>query len=464
MKVRIKQELELLFICLLLAIFIIITVSPVSAAATPSVLFDETRLAKTTEGGYETQISETAWYGGSYFAEALRRSGFSVATLSTKPIIYEKLQRYDVLIILSSGDYYSDSEIDAIERFVKNGGGLFLAVELSGDDYFGTNAIAKKFGVSFAKGGWISDATYHYGTGEKYRDTPKISDIKSHKITKGVSSFYLARGTYIKYIGTTNVLAYSDNDAWFDKFRDDWGNNEKESDEISGPFPVLSEMGYGNGGIVFIGDSGLFINDWIDKLDNEKLGINIVKWLANLKTGSKSDFAPKSDLTITDLYTTLSSFPFEKKFTINFKIANIGQKANVNKFYTRLYINEKYEYEWYINPGYLTMGEAGTASYNTSLSGGTYSIKVVADVNNNELESNENNNFKVITIEVSSIPTFVAILIMILAVVGLGTFLYARNKGKKRDIGFETKLKCSNCGSPIYYTGNRCPECGYIIE
>ena len=246
------------------------------------VVFDETRLLERSKGGYFNQISETEWYGGSYFADVLRRNGFSVSKISTKPITYEKLRGYDVLIILSSDGYYTDDEIDAIEKFVKNGGGLLLArTPWRWGDYYASNGIAKRFGVSFAKGGHVCDATDHYGTGKKHREEPKISDIKSHEITKGVSSFYLPTGTYIRYIGSSNVLAYSDSDSWFDEFGDDdWGNNIKERDEVSGPFPVLSEMSYGSGRIVFIGSNYAFINDWIEKLDNERLGLNIVKWLA----------------------------------------------------------------------------------------------------------------------------------------------------------------------------------------
>ena len=54
---------------------------------------------------------------------------------------------------------------------------------------------------------------------------------------------------------------------------------QKDADEITGLFPVLSVMDYGEGRIVFIGDKGLFMNCWLDKLDNEELGLNIVKWL-----------------------------------------------------------------------------------------------------------------------------------------------------------------------------------------
>jgi len=218
-----------------------------SAQSNYTVVFDETRLQKSSDGyGYEGQISEAAWYGGSHFAENLTENGFGVSKISDRPITYDKLKGYNVLIMLSNSDYYSSSEIDAIKEFVKNGGGLLFATN-SGEYYI--NTIVKRFGISFAGNGIIADANDHLGTGKEFQNIPRISNITSHNITKGVSSFYLTVPTYIKDTGSSNVLAYSNSDAWFDKYLGDSQNNEKGRDEQSGPFPVLAEMSYGNGRI-----------------------------------------------------------------------------------------------------------------------------------------------------------------------------------------------------------------------
>lgn len=254
------------------------------------VVFDETRLCKNAEGWYENRISETKWYGCSDFAEALRNGGFNVSKISTKPITYEKLEGYDVLIIFSSVEDYSITEIDAIEKFVRNGGGLFLVCDSRiGDDKivsFPTNSIAKRFGVTFAKNGDICDPTNHYsynntiGSVISFKSCVKISDIEPHAITKYVSNFYFIRGTYIIDSGSSNILAYTDNDVWFDKFELlSWGDEIKDFDETTNRFPVLSKMSYEEGKIVFIGDDFMFANFWSEKLNNMQLGLNIVRWL-----------------------------------------------------------------------------------------------------------------------------------------------------------------------------------------
>ena len=209
-------------------------------------------------------------------------NGFSVSSISTKPITYKKLKEYDVLIIFSSGDY-SEDEIDAIEKFVEEGGGLFLVRDVwRGKEEYATNKIAKRFRVSFAKDGQICDPTNYYRVSNK--DIIEIFDIKPHAITEGIYSFYLVSGTYVIHTGSSNILAYADSDAWFDDLWDEqedgtMGNEEKDADEITGPFPVLSVMDYGEGRIVFMGDKGLFMNTWLDDLKNADLGLNIVKWL-----------------------------------------------------------------------------------------------------------------------------------------------------------------------------------------
>lgn len=288
---------EIPAVAILLSFFIVLSLLPGVSAQSSNckVLFDETRLQERPEWGYyNNQISETAWYGGSYFADALKDEGYSVSTISYKPITYDKLKSYDIFVMLSNDGDYSDSEVDAIEKFVETGGGLVLVREAwrgkSASTDYATNKVAQRFGVSFAKNGQICDATDHYKLEKKYRDCPVISDIRSHAVTDGISSFYLIGGTYIKDAGASKVLAYSNRDAWFDNLWDeyegDWGNHEEDNDEISGRFPVLSVMDYGLGKIVFFGDGDLFSNDWLDNLDDKQLGLNIVDWLAVPTTGA----------------------------------------------------------------------------------------------------------------------------------------------------------------------------------
>ena len=267
---------------------------------TYQVLFDETRLQEKGDGTYYNQISGAAACGGSNFSKLLEDNDFHVSSISTKPIEYKELEKYDVLILFSSGDYsnvedYSEDEIDAIEKFVKEGGGLFLTRESwRGAGEHGTGEIAKRFGVSFAKDGQICDPRDYYklelkNVVEIFVDDNSDASLNTtqHAITKDLYSFYLVKGTYIRDTGYSNVLAYADSDAWFDNLWDEQEDGtrvkkKQDADEKTGPFPVLSVMDYGEGRVVFMGDKGLFMNCWLDKLQNKDLGWNIVKWLVKL--------------------------------------------------------------------------------------------------------------------------------------------------------------------------------------
>ena len=94
-----------------------------SVFARKTVLFDETRLMKRSEGGYYYSIKETEWYGISEFADILREQGYEVYAIEESPITPEKLAKADILFILepSLDPPYLPSEILAIREFVKNG-------------------------------------------------------------------------------------------------------------------------------------------------------------------------------------------------------------------------------------------------------------------------------------------------------------------------------------------------------
>lgn len=232
----------------------------------PKVLFDETRLFP-RGWGYECSISNHKMYGCSDFREILEDNKFLVSKITVKPISYETLSKYNVLVIFRTQGNYSTPEIQAIEKFVREGGGLFLAPG-RWDAQF-KNDLAVKFGVKFATDGEIRHQRNHY---QNQKSTPEISDIDTEDgILKNMEKFYMVNGTYIKEIGSSKVLAYSDEDAWFET---------GERPDTSGHFPVLSKMEHGKGRIIFIDSYFQWSNDWGRYVDNEQLGLNIIKWLA----------------------------------------------------------------------------------------------------------------------------------------------------------------------------------------
>ena len=58
-------------------------------------------------------------------------------------------------------------------------------------------------------------------------------------------------------------------------------NFKRHPNERSGQLPVLSEMQYGKGKVVFMGAAYSFSNAIIYRFNTWKLGLNAVNWLSN---------------------------------------------------------------------------------------------------------------------------------------------------------------------------------------
>ncbi|MFY9638521.1 MAG: DUF4350 domain-containing protein [Methanobacterium sp.] len=275
-----KKSLKMAFV-LLFVFIIIFSVNSVSAQENKKILFDETH-----PDGKINAIHSIGTYGSSGFANILQNNGYSVSTYTDTPITPDKLKGYDVLIIMGQLRNYTDDEVQTINNFVNNGGGLLLIGvpwgQAQGDSNFAYNKIAESFGVSFAYNQEIvSDQNYFI-----FPWNVEITDFRSSPITSNVQKYYHFSGTYIKDPGSSTVVAYTDSHAWGDighinaeGLTD--SNYKKDPDETSGPFPLISQMDYGKGKVVFMGSSMSLINSIFYQSDVWKMGLNSVNWLAN---------------------------------------------------------------------------------------------------------------------------------------------------------------------------------------
>lgn len=94
------------------------------------------------------------------------------------------LDNYDILILKCPTNDYSNEEINAIIKFVEQGGGLFLIGDHT--NVFGMNTylntVANNFGISFK-----TDATYELGTGTL--STYKPGETLPHPIVNNLKQF-----------------------------------------------------------------------------------------------------------------------------------------------------------------------------------------------------------------------------------------------------------------------------------
>ncbi|MCD6372712.1 MAG: ThuA domain-containing protein [Thermococcus sp.] len=97
--------------------------------------------------------SHGQYYVGQGIDELIRRIRENLeweVTVSTEPLTYDLLKEYRVVILLNPEEDLSDSEVEALQKYVESGGGLLVA----GDWYAyanleSLNAVVGKYGIQF---------------------------------------------------------------------------------------------------------------------------------------------------------------------------------------------------------------------------------------------------------------------------------------------------------------------------
>ncbi|MCW3130812.1 MAG: DUF4350 domain-containing protein [Methanophagales archaeon] len=240
------------------------------------------------------KITNTDWNGYSDLAAMLEGKGFTVVEQNLNPITLDDLTCYDIVVFSPSwhNREIDSSEAEALAIYVQNGGGLFLMGEngvASWSDKWDNSVskVGKYFGIEF-NFAMVCDPTDHYDNERDPDggvDMPFITDISHHKVTDGVSKFMIVWGTSLQVSDSALPIAYTDSDAWLDT-NSIWNSDLKhwecyqDGSEELGRFPVLAVSRYGSGKVVALGDSGLFLNDWLDNYDHFDLAHNIFEWLS----------------------------------------------------------------------------------------------------------------------------------------------------------------------------------------
>jgi hypothetical protein len=216
---------------------------------------------------YSFRNTEADWGFGSA-AKKIQEVAFMDIRKSGK-LDYSAVKDYDVLVILSFEEGYSPEEVDAIKKFVENGGGLlFFAYEDTPN-----NNVSGAFDVFFPEG----DATIVDDEAKVTTDyTIYVTDIVRHPITEGVNQIILDFGVPITRYESGEVLAQTGKSSWLKEGIMFVGDKQK-----MGPFDILLALEKGKGRAVFFGGRSSFSNETVEEADNQNLELlaNAVKWL-----------------------------------------------------------------------------------------------------------------------------------------------------------------------------------------
>ncbi len=234
----------------------------------PHVLFDEAHSEAWTirpEIAREIQPAHPEDSSYAAAADALRARDFTVAAGSIAD-----LARADVLVIAHPSDpkwertvpggspQFTAQELDAIETWVRDGGGLILLGEEEQDKYGSNlNALAERFGITI-----VNDAVQDY---EHHRRAPSwvLADLAPDRnlLARVDGACFYRAGTLALANGARSLA-------------------QTHATASTPGAPLLAVSEHGAGRVVVAADSDLFGDDCIGDLGHRDLWTNLVYWAA----------------------------------------------------------------------------------------------------------------------------------------------------------------------------------------
>lgn len=216
--------------------------------------------------------------GYSELAQELRSSGYIVDSLATGSITYDKISQYGVFAItapFTPPKSLTGDEVQAIKRFVNEGGGLFLvALGWSWVSYAKVslalnpaNQIGNEFGIT-VNDDIIYDPTSNDGDPAR----PIFHEFADHPVTDGLNKVWIEVPSSLSVRGNARAVI--------------WGSNASYAQSGStftyprGSRPLcVATSESGKGRVVYVAHDGIFHNQNLRRYDNLSLALNIFNWL-----------------------------------------------------------------------------------------------------------------------------------------------------------------------------------------
>jgi ABC-type uncharacterized transport system involved in gliding motility auxiliary subunit len=257
---------------------------------------DEVKKIYFLEGHAEKDIEGMDESSYSTIKTSLEKEGYEVAKLSllTKPAIPKDLS---VLIIAGPQKKLLDKEKEVIEKYINEGGKLFLLIDPKSEtkEDTGLSAFISKWGVNSDRSVVIDPKLYFWTD----PSAPVINTWATHQITEklsaaffpGVGEISASSNAPAEYVVTS--LASTSADSWLEK---DIENKEVKYDkdkDKKGPISIAvavektpsSEEGNDEEKnkktrLIVVGDSDFAVDGFADSLGNQDFFLNAVSYLA----------------------------------------------------------------------------------------------------------------------------------------------------------------------------------------
>ena len=256
---------------------------------------DDRRIVYVLEGHGEHGLEDKENDGYNEVKKALEQENFEVKTLT----LFREAgvpEDADVVLVAGPKKGFQDSELEALDSYLKNNGRLLVMV--NPEEAPGLENFLDKYGLLLGNNYIVDPASRLLG-GDYL--IPPIVKYENHPITRDfMTSSYLI---FLRLAGAVipstsppegvavEVLARTGPGSWAETDIDNLKQgkaNFDEQDDIKGPVPVAAVVTIGDknaekqGKMVVIGDSDFVTNGMIDptKTANKDFFLNSVNWLA----------------------------------------------------------------------------------------------------------------------------------------------------------------------------------------
>jgi len=246
------------------------------------VLFDEAHSEAWTIRPELARAMQPVHPGDASYARAaalLAEREFAVRANADRLLTAEELTGADLLVIAHPSEpkwerttgagspRLTEPEIDAIEEYVRGGGGLIVLGETENDKYGNNlNELLERFGLRLAND-TVQD--YEHCTGAPSWVLAELTDGgrgRGGDLLARVHAACFYRATTIESRNGARVLA----------------RTHASASTPNAPLLVATE--HGRGRVVVLADSDLFGDDCIDELDHAALWLNLVTWISRHPT------------------------------------------------------------------------------------------------------------------------------------------------------------------------------------
>ena len=221
-------------------------------------------------------------------AQSARAAGFEVAALEAGLFDASVLDSADIVVLPHAAEDEWESttgvgspaltteEMDALEAFVRAGGGLLITAETEAPKYGNTHAaLAQRFGIT------VNNATVQDPT-HAHKDVPTW--VLAQPVPQRAVDFLSGVNHVCMYRAGT-LSASLDSDAF--------AILETSGDASHPHAPLAMARQFGAGRVVVLADSDLLGDDSVTELNHRELWLNLITWLSrredSASTGSQAN-------------------------------------------------------------------------------------------------------------------------------------------------------------------------------